>query len=260
MPDMYDVVIIGAGPGGYATALRASQLGLSVALVERDSTLGGTCLNRGCIPSKALLTAVHAIDTAQHARSIGPMIEVNGFDYAALGDYRQRMVNTMVNGLTGLVAQRGITVFRGEASITPAPSSSISGSGSDNSKGKGSDNSCGTDSTDGCNTNTRHTVHISPAPDCSAVIRTEGSNKPTAIGETCDLTARHVVLATGSTPRPMSETPFHGAVIDSTQALELSAFPSSAVIIGSGAIALEFASIWSRGGCATPPLRMNPLS
>ncbi len=243
MPDMYDVVIIGAGPGGYATALRAAQLGLSVALVERDSTLGGTCLNRGCIPSKALLTAVHAIDTAQHARGIGPMIEVNGFDYAALGDYRRRMVNTMVNGLTGLVAQRGITVFRGEASITPAPSNS--------SGGNGSDNSCGTDSTDGCSTNARHTVHISPAPDCSTVIRTEGSNKPTAIGETCDLTARHVVLATGSTPRTMPETPFHGAVIDSTQALELSAFPSSAVIIGSGAIALEFASIWSRGGCKT---------
>lgn len=63
----FDIAIIGAGPGGYSTALRAAELGKSVALIERDGTLGGTCLNRGCIPSKALLTAVHSVETIHNA-------------------------------------------------------------------------------------------------------------------------------------------------------------------------------------------------
>ena len=64
MSEQFDLVIIGAGPGGYSTALRAAELGMKVALVERDATVGGTCLNRGCIPSKALITATHTIGRA----------------------------------------------------------------------------------------------------------------------------------------------------------------------------------------------------
>ena len=67
----FDIAIIGAGPGGYSTALRAAELGKSVALIERDGTLGGTCLNRGCIPSKALLTAVHSVETIHNAERMG---------------------------------------------------------------------------------------------------------------------------------------------------------------------------------------------
>ena len=69
MSEQFDLVIIGAGPGGYSTALRAAELGMKVALIERDATVGGTCLNRGCIPSKALITATHTIDTVHPAGS-----------------------------------------------------------------------------------------------------------------------------------------------------------------------------------------------
>jgi len=96
MPQTFDIVVIGAGPGGYVTALRAAELGLSVALVERDATLGGTCLNRGCIPSKALLTAAHAMHTAQWAPVTGLQVQVTGFDFGALRDYRMRAVDAMV--------------------------------------------------------------------------------------------------------------------------------------------------------------------
>ena len=111
MSEHFDLTIIGAGPGGYATALRAAELGLKVALVERDATLGGTCLNRGCIPSKALITATHTIDTVHRAAELGVNAKVDGIDFGRLRDYRRSVVNTMVKGLSALVAHRGITVF-----------------------------------------------------------------------------------------------------------------------------------------------------
>lgn len=78
MSEQFDLVIIGAGPGGYSTALRAAELGMKVALIERDATVGGTCLNRGCIPSKALITATHTIDTVHRAAELGVNASVNG--------------------------------------------------------------------------------------------------------------------------------------------------------------------------------------
>ena len=109
MSEQFDLVIIGAGPGGYSTALRAAELGMKVALVERDATVGGTCLNRGCIPSKALITATHTIDTVHRAAELGVNASVNGIDFGTLRDYRLRVVKTMVGGLAGLLAHRGIT-------------------------------------------------------------------------------------------------------------------------------------------------------
>ena len=76
----FDIVIIGAGPGGYSTALRAAQLGKTVALVERDETLGGTCLNRGCIPSKALLTAAHSVENVRQAERMGINVALQSID------------------------------------------------------------------------------------------------------------------------------------------------------------------------------------
>ena len=78
----FDIVIIGAGPGGYSTALRAAQLGKTVALIERDKTLGGTCLNRGCIPSKALLTAAHSAQNIRQAERMGHTLYL---EYQQLG-------------------------------------------------------------------------------------------------------------------------------------------------------------------------------
>ena len=83
MNEQFDLAIIGAGPGGYSTALRAAELGMSVALIERDATVGGTCLNRGCIPSKALITATHTIDTVHRAAELGVLSNMQkaGFDF-----------------------------------------------------------------------------------------------------------------------------------------------------------------------------------
>ena len=101
MSEQFDLVIIGAGPGGYSTALRAAELGMKVALVERDATVGGTCLNRGCIPSKALITATHTIDTVHRAAELGVNASVNGIDFGTLRDYRLRVDD---GGRTGRTA------------------------------------------------------------------------------------------------------------------------------------------------------------
>ena len=87
MSEAFDIAIIGGGPGGYSTALRAAELGKRVAMIERDATLGGTCLNRGCIPSKALISATHAIDSIRHAGELGISATINGIDYGTLHDY-----------------------------------------------------------------------------------------------------------------------------------------------------------------------------
>lgn len=117
MAQQFDIAIIGAGPGGYATALRAAQLGKSVVMVERDATLGGTCLNRGCIPSKALITATRTLDTMRHGRQMGIVASLDEIDFGQLRDYREHTVATMTQGLRGLVAFRKITVYQGEASL-----------------------------------------------------------------------------------------------------------------------------------------------
>ena len=90
----FDIAIIGAGPGGYSTALRAAELGKSVALIERDGTLGGTCLNRGCIPSKALLTAVHSVETIHNAERMGINATLQSIDFGRLRDFRVSTVET----------------------------------------------------------------------------------------------------------------------------------------------------------------------
>ncbi|MBT1171141.1 FAD-dependent oxidoreductase [Bifidobacterium sp. SO4] len=218
--EQFDVAIIGAGPGGYSTALRAAELGMKVALIERDATVGGTCLNRGCIPSKALITATHTIDTVHRAAELGVNASVEGIDFGTLRDYRLRMVDTMVRGLAGLLAHRGITVLRAAASFNA-------------------------DQTDA---DGRHIVHLLPSPGQSEIQAFHKADVPEPAGAALDVIAPNVVLATGAAPRPLPGNPFAGALIDSTQALELNEFPSSAVIIGAGAIALEFASMWNAAG------------
>ena len=196
-PAVHDIAVVGAGPGGYATALRAAELGLDVVLIERDETLGGTCLNRGCIPSKALIGATHAIETARDAAAIGVRTTIEGIDFAALAEHRRRAVATMTDGLTSLIAARGIDVRHGEV--------------------------VGLD-----------------RPDDVFRLAIDGPDT--------HVLARHVVIATGSRPRPLPGHPFGGPIIDSTQALELDRFPERAVIVGAGAIALEFASMWNAAG------------
>ncbi|WP_343996449.1 dihydrolipoyl dehydrogenase [Nocardioides dubius] len=116
-PEVFDLVVLGAGSGGYACALRAAQLGLSVALVERDK-LGGTCLHVGCVPTKALLHAAEVADSARHAAQFGVQASLDGIDMAGVNSYKDGVVSRLFKGLTGLIGSRGITVVNGTGRLT----------------------------------------------------------------------------------------------------------------------------------------------
>lgn len=115
-----DLVILGGGSGGYAAALRAAELGASVVIVEKDK-LGGTCLHRGCIPTKALLHAGEVADTARDAASVGVHVHLDRVDAAGVREYRQGVVAKKYKGLQGLIGARGITVVSGEGVLVEGP-------------------------------------------------------------------------------------------------------------------------------------------
>ena len=123
MADAYDVVVVGAGTGGYSTALRAAQLGKRVALVERDDRLGGTCLLRGCIPTKALLQSAAVMDTVNRSEEWG--IKASGDpDWSAVVAFEDKIVDKLVKGVTGLVkTPRHRPSCRGPRSSSPDPPS-----------------------------------------------------------------------------------------------------------------------------------------
>jgi len=112
----FDLVILGGGSGGYAAALRASQLGLSVALIEKDK-LGGTCLHRGCIPTKALLHAGEVADTARDASAFGVKAEFQSMDMAGVNSYKDGVISKLHKGLQGLVKSRNVTYVEGQGKL-----------------------------------------------------------------------------------------------------------------------------------------------
>jgi dihydrolipoamide dehydrogenase len=122
----FDVVILGGGSGGYAAALRSSQLGLSVALIERDK-LGGTCLHRGCIPTKALLHSAEVADVTRDAGVVGVQATFQGIDMPQVNKYRDGIVDRLFKGLTGLVSAKEITVVAGEGSLVGPKTISVNG-------------------------------------------------------------------------------------------------------------------------------------
>ena len=135
-------------------------------------------------PSKALITATHTIDTVHRAAELGVNASVNGIDFGTLRDYRLRVVKTMVGGLAGLLAHRGITVFRANAAFhadETAPATS------------------------------NHIVHLVPSPDQSDILTYHKADVPEPSGPTMDLTATNIVIATGAKPRPLPGNPFAGA-------------------------------------------------
>jgi len=115
--DRYDIVILGGGSGGYACALRAAELGKRVALIEKDK-VGGTCLHRGCIPTKALLHAGEVADSAREGEQFGVHTTFNGIDMAAVNAYKDGVVGRLYKGLQGLVSSRGITVVNGAGRLS----------------------------------------------------------------------------------------------------------------------------------------------
>jgi dihydrolipoamide dehydrogenase len=190
MAEGYDVAVIGAGTGGYSAALRAAQLGTRVAIVERDDRLGGTCLLRGCIPTKALLQSAAVMDTVNRAADWG--IKASGEpDWSAVKAFEERIVDKLVKGITGLINSRKIDVIQGTARLMAGPSLDIDGRRVD---------------------------------------------------------ATDVVLASGSQPKLLPGIEVTGRIITSDQALWYENIPGSAVVIGAGAVGLEFASLYRSFG------------
>ncbi|MEQ7847288.1 dihydrolipoyl dehydrogenase [Nocardioides kribbensis] len=197
----FDVLILGAGSGGYACALRAAQLGLRVALVEKDR-LGGTCLHVGCIPTKALLHAAEVADAARESERFGVLASFEGIDMAGVNSYKDGVVARLFKGLTGLVGSRGVTVIEGEGRLTGP-----------------------------------HEVTVDGAAH----------------------TARHVVLASGSTPRSLPGLEVDGErVLTSEHALRLEHVPASVVVLGGGVIGSEFASVWRSFGAEVTVVEALP--
>lgn len=232
IPTRTDVAIIGSGPGGYSCALRAAQLGLHVTLIERDAHAGGTCLNRGCIPTKALLDAAHAAWEARRGERLGFGTRAQQPDRERLLDFQHNAVRTMVDGLESLIKARRVAFVHGQSAIDTATADTAITAASATEPAAGGAQPMRTvtvDSADG----TRHRI-----------------------------SARHVVIATGATPRPLAEAPFGSRVLDSDAALELPVIPRSVIVIGSGAVGLEFASFWAAMGSSVTVLVRHgrPLS
>lgn len=123
----FDILILGAGSGGYACALRAGQLGLSVGLIEK-AELGGTCLHRGCIPTKALLHAGEVADSARESDQFGIKAELVGVDAAAVNTYKDDVVAKLYRGLTGLLkSSKGLTIIEGEGKLIGPNAISVAG-------------------------------------------------------------------------------------------------------------------------------------
>ncbi len=114
--EAFDVVIVGGGSGGYAAAFRCGQLGMSVALVEKDK-VGGTCLHRGCIPTKALLHAADVADSARHAEQVGVRATLESIDMAGVNKYRDSVISRLYKGLQGLVKANSVTLVEGEGHL-----------------------------------------------------------------------------------------------------------------------------------------------
>src|SRR6516162_5535283 len=112
-----DVVIIGSGPGGYVAAIRAGQLGLKTAIVERDKRLGGTCLHRGCIPTKALLWTAELYSHVQHAAEFGIELKEPAINWAQAQVHKQKVVDKGANGLDFLMKKNKVSVLKGHGRL-----------------------------------------------------------------------------------------------------------------------------------------------
>jgi len=203
----YDVVVIGSGPGGYVAAIRAGQLGLKTAIIEKDDKFGGTCLHVGCIPTKALLLNAEVYDYFRNAKEFGIVCKEFSVDWAAIQARKAKIVTRLSKGVEFLLKKNKVEIIRGFGKLA-APN--------------------------------RINVTI-------------GKNPPR------EIVAKNVILATGSEAKMLPGLESDGKVIlTNREVLDLREIPKSMVVIGAGAVGIEFASIFHRFGTKVTVLEMLP--
>ena len=118
MPESYDCIVIGSGPGGYVAAIRAAQLGMKTAVVEKDDVIGGRCLNYACIPAKAVLRVADILSEIDESSEFGITVPERSVDFAAVGERRRKVIKTLTGGVGGLMKKNNIDVIDGLGSVT----------------------------------------------------------------------------------------------------------------------------------------------
>jgi len=214
----YDLLVIGAGPGGYSAAFRAADLGLSVALVERHPTLGGVCLNVGCIPSKALLHKVGVMRETAHLAAAGIHYAPPRIDIDALRRYRHEVVGPLTGGLAAMAAARKVEVLHGTARFVSAHEVEV--------------------------TRVKATGPEGTADVASAASRTLAFDK--------------VIIACGSRAVKLPGAPDDPRILDSTAALALRDIPKRLLVIGGGIIGLEMATVYAGLGSQVDVVEGTP--
>ena len=207
MADTFDVTVIGAGPGGYSAAIRAAQVGLKTAIVERDPNLGGTCLLRGCIPTKEYLHSAHLADTMTHAAEFGIEISDYKLNFESIYQRKNKIVDQLSKGVSFLMKKNKITVFKGQGKL----------------EGKGKVSVTGAD------------------------------------GKVETIDTKNIIIATGSAPRLLPGLEVNAPrVVTSDELLEIRQIPKSMVVLGAGAVGVEFASVFAHFGSAVTVMELLP--
>ncbi len=192
----YDVIVLGSGPGGYVTAIRASQLGFKVAVIEKEN-LGGVCLNWGCIPTKALLKSAQVFDYLKHASDYGLSVSAFDKDFTAVVGRSRGIADGMSKGVQFLMKKNKIDVIDGFGKMKPGKKVAVTA----------------------------------------------------ADGKVTDYDADHIIIATGARSRELPNLPQDGVkVIGYRQAMTLEKQPKSMIVVGSGAIGVEFAHFYNAMG------------
>jgi len=204
----FDVTIIGGGPGGYVAAIRGSQLGLRVALVEKDKRLGGTCGLRGCIPTKQLLQSAHLYEqTTLHLADFGIQVGEVKLAFEDVQKRKDKIVMKNAKGVEFLMKKNKVTVFNGTGRLNGAGKVEVTG----------------------------------------------------ADGKKQNIETKNIIIATGSVVRPIPGFETDGErVVNSDHVLELKQVPKSMLVMGAGAVGVEFASVYSRFGCDTTIIELMP--